>query len=159
MKDYFSTQARVEALFAAAQRWHGTPWRANSQAQGVRGGVSCHNLPRAIYIECGALSKEFPPIVGDPNATKHKKVSVMEPMVDAMPEFRKLDMQREAMKPGDLLGLRIGHCLDHFGLLLQGNMFIHVLMHKNTDFDWINTHPWEQRLLAAWRPMEEEIAA
>jgi hypothetical protein len=27
-------------------------------------------------------------------------------------------------------------------------------MHKNTDFDLVHTPPWQQRIIAAWRPLE-----
>lgn len=149
--DFFRTPERITKLLFHAQSWRGTPWCANSEAKNA--GVSCHNLPRALYIETGAFKIDFPRVAGDPNGTKHKKQSVMEPWLDARPELRRLSMT-EPRRPGDLLGLRIFHCVDHLAVLLSDNVFIHVLMHKNTDFDLITVPPWSQRLLAAWRPIE-----
>ena len=152
MKPFFDHQRHVIRLLAVADRWLGTPWCANSQSIGERGGVSCHNLPRAIYIECGALPPEFPKFIGDPNGTRHGRVSEMEPVIDARPEFRRLAAD-EPRQPGDLIGLRIYHCVDHLGVLLCNHIFIHVLMHKKTDMDWVNVPPWQQRSPVAWRPL------
>jgi hypothetical protein len=154
---YFSTSERIAQLISVANEWRETPWCANSHALGSRGGVSCHNLPREIFIACGALPEAFPQVIGDPNGTRHTRQSVMEPFLDSRSEFQRL-AEGEAFAPGDLLGLRIYHCIDHLGIYLgpidDGLWFVHVLMHKKTDFDLVNVPPWSQRILAAWRPIE-----
>ena len=145
---YFNGPERVSRLIYHAQLWMGTPWCANSDARGR--GVSCHNLPRAVYIEAGALSPEFPRVQGDPNGTKHKKESIIEPWIDSRPELFRLPYDARP-KPGDLLGLRIYHCLDHLGVCLAGVWFVHVLMHKHVDCDDLSVPPWRQRILGIWR--------
>lgn len=151
MKPFFNNPERIAALAAEAERWRGTPWCANSDAPGPQGGVSCHNLPRAVYIATNALTESFPKIVGYPN--RHAKQSVIEPFLDSRPEF--IRVEPSEIRPGDLLGLNIFRCVDHLGVLLNGSDFIHVLMHKLTTIDSLTHDPtWSSRLSAAWRPIE-----
>mgnify|MGYP001416719324 CR=1 FL=1 len=147
---YFNNAHRVAQLLYHAGLWMGTPWCANSASRGPRGGVSCHNLPRALYMETGALPDDFPEIRGDPNGTRHTRKSVIEPWLDARPEFRRVPVSELA--PGDLLGIRIYHCVDHLGVVLTRWQFIHVLMHKRTTMDPFGVSPWRERIGAAWRP-------
>ena len=155
MKPFFNTPERIAALAASAEAWLGTPWCANSAARGPRGGVACHNLPRAIYLESGFLSESFPALVGDPNPSRFSRVSAMETWLDARPEFARLTgFELAQLQPGDLIGLSIGNCVNHLGVVLPGGDFIHVLMRKNTDLDQYATPPWSQRLTAVWRPVE-----
>lgn len=149
---YFNNAYRVAQLLYHAGLWMGTPWCANSASRGPRGGVSCHNLPRAIYMETGALPDDFPEIRGNPNDTRHTRKSVIEPFLDARPEFRCVDLSET--RPGDLLGIRIYHCVDHLGLVLNERQFIHVLMHKRTCLDNWRVSPWSERILTVWRPMD-----
>jgi cell wall-associated NlpC family hydrolase len=133
-------------LYTEAKRWLGTPWLPNSAEPGR--GVSCHNLPRTILINLGALPQDFPPIVGVPQ--RGETVSRMIAYVDGCKEFKPVSLE-EQLKPGDLLGIRIYKCVDHLGLYLGCNKFIHVLMHKHVSFDYVNIPPWKQRIENAWR--------
>lgn len=149
---------RLARLVIEAYRWKGTPWRANSSARGV--GVSCHNLPRALYIESGALRSDFPQIVETPATAT--ALNRMEEFLDSRPEF--LRLYNSDFKPGDLLGMFIPidslgrrirqRCVNHLGVLLTCNQFIHTLLGKNTDLDQFSIPPWSQIIVAAWRPME-----
>ncbi len=146
----------MTTLIEETQRWIGTPWCANSEVPGERGGVSCHNLPRAIYVATGVLDESFPRIVGFPN--RHARESVMERFLDSRPELRRLLLETsnakpETIRPGDLLGLRLCRCIDHLGLALGSHEFIHVLMHKRTTIDRLDDPTWSSRLLAVWRPV------
>lgn len=155
MHPCFNTPERIARLTAEAHAWLGTPWSANAASPGRRGGVSCHNLPRAILMASGALAPDFPVLIGDPTGSRHTKVSVLEPWIDAWPSFARVPhADLRLLQPGDLIGLRIAHCLDHLGLILTGENFIHVLAHKNTSLDPYQVPPWSQRILAAWRPLE-----
>ncbi|HVU27065.1 MAG TPA: hypothetical protein VHG71_04935 [Verrucomicrobiae bacterium] len=150
---FFNSLERRRKLHEEINSWLGTPWAANSAAKGERGGVSCHNLPIALYKACGHLTEAFPVVVSDPNVTRHKKQSVMEPFLDARPEFRRLNLEKEFLCIGDLIGLRIYHCTDHLGVLEEGAHFIHVLMHKKTAVDSLIDPTWRTRLTTAWRPV------
>lgn len=152
MKSYFNNDERIAKLVYHAEQWLGTPWCANSSARGERGGVSCHNLPRAILMECGALPKDFPVIKGDPTSSCHSNVSTIVAAMDSQPAFSQIPLSDLA--PGDLVGIRIRRCVDHLGLVLPGRNFIHVLMHKTTMIDPWHVPPWAQRIEAAWRVHE-----
>jgi cell wall-associated NlpC family hydrolase len=148
---FFNTPERIATLAHAASHWRGTPWCANSDAPGPRGGVSCHNLPRTLYIASGALTDAFPKTIGYPN--RHARLSVIEPFLNSRPEFMRVPLN--GLQPGDLLGLRLYHCLDHLGVLLNLSDFIHVLAHKFVTVDSLTQDPtWSRRLLAAWRPVQ-----
>lgn len=161
---FFTTSERIERLLLTVELWKGTPWRPNSFARGV--GVSCHNLPRCLYVESGALDKSFPTIESTPQAATAS--NPMETFLDARPEFLRLQPKDGALlpliQPGDLLGLFIPinnvggrirqKCINHLGVLLPQNWFVHTLMKKNTDTDLIHVSPWSQILRAAWRPLE-----
>lgn len=142
-----------DVLECLAVTWLGTPWCANSAVKGVRGGVSCHHLPRAILVEAGWLPESFPVIAGDPNTTR-RDVSVIATWLDARPEFVRFATPAVAsLQPGDLVGIRIRRVVDHLGLYLGGARFVHVLMHKATMIDRITDPTWSSRFLAAWRPI------
>lgn len=169
---FFSTADRILRLNLAAEKWRGTPWRANSMAVGV--GVSCHNLPRALYME--SHFAELPNIEGNPiSATTSNQ---MQEFLDARPEFERLrtgdclsrhtgataDRLWTILEPGDLLGMfipmdNVGRrvrksCVNHLGVVLSRHWFIHTLMKKNTDLDHFAIPPWSQIIIAAWRPVE-----
>jgi hypothetical protein len=158
---FFKNNERRAKLLYVAGLWKETPWCANSSAQGKRAGVSCHNLPREIYISCGALRNDFPKITGTPNAAN--ELNLIEPFLDSRPEFVRLQ-EGEPIFPGDLMGLWLaldayGHRVrhrhtNHLAVILDEYWFVHVLMHKNTDFDLQNVSPWLERRLVVWRPLE-----
>ena len=159
---FFCTADRILRLNLAAARWRGTPWRPNSSAVGV--GVSCHNLPRALYIESHFLPESFPKIESLPaTATAENQ---METFLDSRPEFEPIKPFNIAtLQPGDLLGLflpvdNVGRrirssCVNHLGVVLPNGWFIHTLMKKNTDVDLFAISPWSQIIKAAWRPIED----
>jgi hypothetical protein len=158
MTAYFDSLDRVDRLVATANEWIGTLWFANSACKG--GGVSCHNLPREIYVECGALPKSFPKIAGDPKGVTAN--NEMEIFLDGRPEFKRVE--RADRQPGDLIGLwlpmdSVGRrvkerCVNHLGVVLPGDRFIHVLLHKRTCRDDCNVPPWQQHIVANWRPLD-----
>lgn len=151
---FFCSTERIDALEAESRRWIGTPWCPNSDAIGTSGGVSCHNLPRAIYIAIGALPRAFPKVIGTPVGTKHSRQSVMEPWLDQQPEFTRVPNHAE-IQPGDLVGLRIFACCDHLAIALRDTRIVHVLMRKHTAIDQIGS--WTNRIMAVWRPMEISV--
>lgn len=153
VNDPFTGQTLVhDVLGCVAASWLGTPWCANSAVKGRRGGVSCHNLPRAILIEAGWLPESFPVVEGDPNSARQGG-SVIGRWLDARPEFTsEVAFHLRDLKSGDLLGIRIRRCVDHLGLYLGEGRFIHTLQHKHTAIDRITDPTWGARLLAVWRP-------
>ena len=153
MKPYFNNSERHAKLLYHAGLWMGTPWSMNASARGERGGVSCHNLPRAILMECGALPKDFPVIAGRPKDDFHRggHHSQIEEFLAARPEF--IEAQDELM-PGDLIGLRIYRTTDHLALVVNDCELIHVLAHTHTCLAPFRIPPWAQRITKVWRPIE-----
>ena len=149
---YFDSGAKTFRLWGVAKEWLGTPWAANSASRGPRGGVSCHNLPRAILIEVGHLRADFPEVTGDPNATRHSTDSVIVPFLDSRKEFFRVPLG-EKMRAGDLLGIRIYKTVDHLGLYVGSQTFVHVLMHQKTTTDSVVDPTWGERVQAIWRPV------
>lgn len=160
---FFRTADRILRLNLAAGKWRGTPWRPNSSAAGV--GVSCHNLPRALYIESHFLPESFPKIESLPAAATAE--NQMEMFLDSRVEFERLVAREGAapnFQPGDLLGLFIpmdnvgkrirNSCVNHLGVVLPEGWFIHTLMKKNTDVDLHALPPWSPIIKAVWRPVE-----
>jgi hypothetical protein len=163
MNPYFPPQEqkhnpRLAQLVVSAYRWVGTPWRLNSSARGV--GVSCHNLPRALYIESGALPPDFPRIADTPaGATALNRI---EEFLDNRPEF--LRLHDNDFQSGDLLGMFVPidsvgrrirqRCVNHLGVALPGKQLIHTLLYRNTGLDQFSIPPWSQTIIAAWRPLE-----
>ena len=124
--------------------------------------MSCHNLPRALYIESHFLTESFPKIESLPSTATAE--NQMETFLDARPEFEPLKhFDASTLQPGDLLGLFIpvdnvgkrirNSCVNHLGVVLPDGWFIHTLMKKNTDVDLHAISPWSQIIRAAWRPM------
>lgn len=150
MTPYFASEGRIAILRKDAAEWLLTPWMPNSYAKGA--GVSCHNLPHQLYLASGFFTDKTPRIVGDPNGSKHTKVSVIEKHLDAQPNFLRLKL--DVPRVGDLVGIRIRGCIDHLGVVLDQEKFIHVLMHKKTCIDSWRVSPWMNRINAVWRPIE-----
>lgn len=145
------TKTPNERLADAAVSWLGTPWCANSAVKGPQGGVSCHNLPRAILVEAGWLPESFPVIEGNPNSTQRRDGSIIAEWLDGRPEFVNVPVMLSLLQPGDLLGIRIRRQVDHLGLCLGGVRFIHTLQHKGTMFDRVTDPTWGTRVLSVWR--------
>jgi uncharacterized protein YijF (DUF1287 family) len=114
--------------------------------------VSCHNLPRALYVATGALPETFPKLTGYPS--RHARESVVETLLDARPEFMRVPI--DDVRAGDLVGLRLFYCTDHLGVVVNHDLcFVHVLVHKLTTIDRLREDPtWSSRLRAAWRPVQ-----
>jgi hypothetical protein len=146
MNFYYSTDERTARLIYQSELWLGTRWCSNSAVKGM--GVSCHNLPREIYVSSGFLKSDFPQLEGAPSQAS----SQMEKFLDSRPEFLRLVTGKP--QPGDLLGLRIKKGIDHLGVVLTEFTFVHVLMGKHTCLDNHNITPWLERTLAVWRPLE-----
>lgn len=152
IKSWFENEERIKLLVYRALQWKGTHWMANSEALQI--GVSCHNLPRSLYIEAGFLTQSFPKITGTPNESRFAKESKIEQFIGTRQEFVRTEVN--ALMPGDLIGLRIQRVTDHLGIVLPGGKFIHVLMHKMTCIDLHHVYPWSSRITAVWRPVTYE---
>jgi len=159
---WFNTPARIAKLDTVAASWLGTRWAQNSQVKGPGGGVSCHLGPDAILRECGfPLPFSSPP--GPAGWSLHNNDSLIEAFLDSRPEFASLlplsvpssslPAPRPPLLPGDLLGFKVGRCVHHLGLVLQGNNFIHVWRQTGVIRSTLADSTYASRLVRIWRPL------
>lgn len=146
------TQEELDRLFDAAHSWLGTPFCANSATKGA--GVCCHMLVAEVYREAGWIGR-FPDPVGPPVWSRAQRHSLMEEWLDgpnAAEWFERTNI--DFLQPGDLLGFRVGTCIHHLGILLQGNFVAHSSYPAGASIAPVNALPsaWASRLAAAWRP-------
>jgi cell wall-associated NlpC family hydrolase len=159
---FFRLPERRVALLGAAQRWLGTPFRANSTTCGPQGGISCQKLVAALYGEAGWQMIEAPNVAI--THAKFSRVSLVANFLTGRPEFLPLGgvdtplrcppPAIHALQPGDMLGFQIFFTLHHLGIYLGDGAFIHAMDGPGTEMNKIDELPWQPRFLAAWRPLE-----
>lgn len=144
-------------LIEVSQGWVGTPWAPNSAAPGARGGVSCHLLPRALYVDAGWLPSDFPAPEGNPAAGSHGGPGLIEPWVDSRSEFQRIKAWPRTIDrmiiAGDLLGFRLGRELSvrHLAVALSSRRFIHAMQRLGVTINTLDDITWSRRLAAVWR--------
>jgi cell wall-associated NlpC family hydrolase len=141
------TPSRVAALEAEANRWRGTPFAPNSCARGL--GVSCQKLTGALYEAAG-----YPPVYIPDVPISHARFSdrsfVTEFFADR-PDFQLLTAA-EPITAGDILGFRLGRCIHHLGIALNGHRFIHAIDGAGVCIAHTQDATWLSRLVCIWRP-------
>lgn len=159
MRPFFENDEAVERLEAAARAWVGTPFAANSAVCGV--GVSCHHLVATLLMEAGY--PRFDPPAGNPHWASHAADSLMVawlnghgPETGALPAFAGVAgaaEMPERIRPGDILGFRVGRCVHHLGLALSAGRFIHCLKGCGTVVQACSEERFARRLEQVWRPL------
>ena len=144
MSAYFNTPERIERLQAAARSWRGTPFAPNSASKGH--GVSCQKLVQHIYAEAGWKDIETPE-VPMAHAMFSDRSYVMEFMMGCK-DFAEVS----SPEVGDLVGIWMGRCVHHLGIVVHPGVIVHV---------WKRLGVVEQplatlggRVGAIWRPLE-----
>ena len=147
-ESWFDSQDKIVALQNEACSWQGTPFFANSAVKGR--GVCCHKLAGEIYAAVGWHRFEIP---AAPMAhARFARVSLVEPWLDARPEFARLPADEAGLSIGDLLGFRLGKVVHHLGIYIGGWQFVHAMDHIGVNIHEIDSAPWCERLAAVWRP-------
>ena len=155
------TKEEIDRLENVAASWVQTPFCPNSAVKGV--GVSCHNLPTAIYFESGWLPRFSVPD-GPPMHGRASTRCLMEEAIDACPHFADVDPERicqtdwrralaEIVQPGDLVCSRPARIPHHLALALRGGLFIHVQYRGLTHIATNLPLPWACRLARIYRPL------
>ena len=139
-----------------AGRWRGTPFSANACVPGPSGGVSCQALAAAIYVEAGILPPDVQIPAGRITRGRFSRESEIEPWVRNRPEFAEILTFDGDPEPGDLLGFKIGNCLNHIGVALSGGQFVHCLEGPGVVFSSIHDAAWASRLAARWEARREQ---
>lgn len=135
-----------------AEAWRGTPFSANACIAGPHGGVSCQALAAAIYVEAGVLPEDVEVPAGRVTRGRFSRESEIEPWVRNRPEFSELLIFDGDPEPGNLLGFKIGHCLNHLGVAISGGQFVHCLEGVGVLFSSISDATWASRLVNRWEP-------
>ena len=135
-----------------AEGWRGTPFSANACIAGPLGGVSCQALAAAIYVEAGILPADVEVPAGRVTRGRFSRESEIEPWVRNRPEFFEILIFDGDPQPGDLLGFKIGLCLNHVGVALPAGQFVHCLEGVGVLFSSIFDATWASRLAARWEP-------
>ncbi len=154
MKPWFRSDhpERLLALAAEAVRWQGTPFFPNSSTPGPKGGVSCQKLVAELYRATG-LVLEAPDV-----AMSHawfNSSSIAEAFIDQLPQFQRFVVPaEEAVKPGDLLGFRLGRITHHLGVCIWPGVFLHAMEHLGTCQSALADPTWGKRISSLWRPLE-----
>lgn len=133
----------------AARQWAGTPFRANSSTRGPEGGVCCHFLVTAVYAEAGLVISNVPK--GPPGYARFQRQSIMEPWIDACPLFTRVADLGD-IRPGDLVGFRIGSAIHHLAIVLTGERIVHALDRLGVVVTPLRDPTWVDRIAAVWRP-------
>ena len=148
MTPHFSQPDRLSALEAAAQAWQGTPWRAHSRVRGV--GASCHFAVAGVLQDAGFATSTVPD--GSPGWSRHQSLSLMEAWLDGLPDlYAPVEVGQE--QPGDILGFRVGQCIHHIGLRLDGGRFFQCIGTTGAAILPCVEKQYRERLARVWRPM------
>lgn len=152
MTPFFSTPDRIAALRAAATEWLGTPFMPNAAVKGV--GVSCQKLVGAVYQQAGCIAADFEIPEGPMDWSHAHTDSLVTAFLTLQPNFAEVTPLQPS--PGDLLGFRIGGCINHCGVLLtSAGHFLHCLRDsQGVRLSNVNDATYRQRLEKVWRPLE-----
>lgn len=136
-------------LESVARSWVGTPFHANSNERGPRGGVCCHLLVAEIYKACGFVIENVP--MGIPGHARFNIESIIEPFLDKSEQFARIT---EEPKPGELLGFRVGKTtIHHVAILLPNSQIVHAVAGAGVLISPYADPTWKKRHAATWRPL------
>ena len=139
-------------LRSEAASWHGTPFCQRGAVK--RGGVSCALLCAAIYKATGFMPQNFFIPNGRADWARHRKVSQMEPWLDACQLFAPCEV--DDVQPGDLLGMQgpSDGCINHLGIALDAGQWVHCLAPTGVRVDNMSDPTFIAALRRVWRPLK-----
>ena len=150
---FFANPAAVAAYTAELQSWRGTPFLAHGSAKRV--GVDCVNLVGKVMVAAGAVqSYDFGDYQLDWSA--HRTSSRITEYLDAIGGFQRLEAEPGVgVTPmvGDIVCFTIGQSIGHCGLMLDGNVFMHVIMRGRVCQSQLGDPTWSKRLACFYRRM------
>ena len=168
MSWFFDSTEKVAELRERAAQWVGTPFFPNAMVRGT--GVSCQKLAAGILQECGVFPEGYVIPSGPMTWGRHNSTSLIAAEMDSLPQFTKVfgsgvsvggeespSGQAEAsepfqLMPGDLIGYRVGACIQHVGLALGSQTGIHVMRHQTAEYYCTLDASFLSRMEAVWRP-------
>lgn len=151
MNPFFSTPEREKAFRDEMEKWIGTPWSPNACIPGPSGGVSCQKLAGALYAAAGLTMPEPPAVPMD--HWRFHRISLVEEWLRDKPFFHPLQTTAGA-RLGDAIGFRLGGCIHHIGVVVDGWHFVHAIQGKPVRVDSFMDSTWGSRVARIWRPIE-----
>jgi hypothetical protein len=154
MKPFFSTVEKILRLETAAAAWLGTPFMPHAAVKGA--GVCCQKLVGSLYIESGFIPAGFELPDGPMDWSHAHKDSLIAAFMDRQPNFQPLAFSLQPFFPGDMLGIKIGGCVHHCGIVITADgKFIHCLRGSGVIFSNIRDASYLQRIQKIWRPISQ----
>ena len=147
------SEAKKEAIFKAAQAWHGTPFREHTELRGV--GADCVHLARGVLI---SADFSVPPIENRDyplDWAKHRAHSLVTEWVEQTGKFRLLP-DGTPPQAGDLLCIRQGRCSHHVALMVDERWFLHTEPGRYAAFGMIDDPAYSGLMECVYRLMEAE---
>jgi cell wall-associated NlpC family hydrolase len=149
---YFNTPEKIAQLQFHAAQWLGTPFMPNAAVKGV--GVSCQQLVGAIYKSTDVFPADFEIPEGPMDWSGAHKNSLVAEFMDAQPGFQTLAFNLQTFLPGDMLGIKLGGCIHHCGLVVAADgKFIHCLRGSGVVFSSLRDASYLSRIGKIWRPI------
>jgi cell wall-associated NlpC family hydrolase len=144
---------RSAALEGVARSWVGTPFMPNAAIKGA--GVSCQKLAAAIYAEVGfvAVDCSVPDGPMDWGGAHKAGESLIVKYLEGLVAEGKLGVVGN-VSAGDLLGFQIGGCVQHLGVALRDDRFVHCWRGSGVIISRRSDATFATRLRRAWRPMQ-----
>lgn len=153
---WFNSEQRVAALITAAKSWEGTPFKGNQCAKKV--GVSCQMLAAAIYKEAGFLPNSFTADKGPMDWSNAHKDSLIESFLgkhaDKFEAHPRKAGKIETVQAGDLVGFKLGGCVQHMGIVVNKQFFVHVMDRYQVQFSRLDDPTFASRMEVFWRPLD-----
>jgi cell wall-associated NlpC family hydrolase len=152
MKPFYSEIERKQALQKEASEWIGTPFVPNGMSKGF--GVSCQTLAGMIYKNTGFLPTDFKIPTGPMNW--HHSESLFDKFVATLSMKFELVEDINTFQVGDFLGFKMGEIIHHCGVVIMGDVFIHVFekLRMKTMMSSLRDPTYRSRLSKVWRPIE-----
>ena len=147
---WYDTPEKVSKLQEVAASWVGTPFSPNSRCKGKNGGVSCQMLAEQVHRESGfpfSFDAESGPMSWGGRSSK----SLIDEFLSNKKELQALPP--DDIRPGDVLGFRIGKCLHHLGVCINEHEFIHCMRGAPAMICPIGDPTYKSRLVKIWRPL------
>ena len=121
--------SRIRVLDEATTSWLGTPYRRGGASEG---GVDCSALARSILGELG---------VDLPRTTATQRQVGRE-------------VDRDQGRPGDLVFFRIGSRVNHVGILLDADRFLHASSSRGVEVARLDERYFARRLVEVRRVLD-----
>lgn len=142
------TALQAEQLISVARSWIGTPFCAGSGVKGA--GVCCHRYVEMVYKGAHWLPGDLVVPAGESVWGRVQKRSLIGDWLDGCGDYFVRVGMDEGWRVGDLAGFRLGSCVHHLALRLDGS-WIHAVQGPGVVEVREIPEAWRRRLAMRWR--------